>query len=199
MKKIFVVLLALLLCLTAVACSKEKPSDDKKTETNTPAKESHWSSEYYTDDFGDSTSKSYIRGVFEGTFSNSATSGSDLTACLFLDRNLTGATGDLDMFRIRLLEYGHSKVSFTGCDYMDVDIKVKINGVVTEETADYLFEDRGEIVVTKWNDVYEAVINALNANQDIAFVITVGEYGTSTYRFDVDTYGLSSISHSWSV
>ena len=140
MKKIFVVLLALLLCLTAVACSKEKPSDDKKTETNTPAKESHWSSEYYTDDFGDSTSKSYIRGVFEGTFSNSATSGSDLTACLFLDRNLTGATGDLDMFRIRLLEYGHSKVSFTGCDYMDVDIKVKINGVVTEETADYLFE-----------------------------------------------------------
>lgn len=83
MKKIFVVLLALLLCLTAVACSKEKPSDDKKTETNTPAKESHWSSEYYTDDFGDSTSKSYIRGVFEGTFSNSATSGSDLTACLF--------------------------------------------------------------------------------------------------------------------
>lgn len=98
-----------------------------------------------------------------------------------------------------MLEYGHSKVSFTGCDYMDVDIKVKINGVVTEETADYLFEDRGEIVVTKWNDVYEAVINALNANQDIAFVITVGGYGTSTYRFDVDTYGLSSISHSWSV
>ena len=54
-------------------------------------------------------------------------------------------------------------------------------------------------MVTKWNDVYEAVINALNANQDIAFVITVGGYGTSTYRFDVDTYGLSSISHSWSV
>ena len=73
MKKIFVALLALLLCLTAVACSKETPSDDKKTETNTPAKESHWSSEYYTDEFGDATSMGYIRGLFEGTFSNSAT------------------------------------------------------------------------------------------------------------------------------
>ena len=198
MKKIFVALLALLLCLTAVACSKETPSDDKKTETNTPAKESHWSSEYYTDEFGDATSMGDIRGLFEGTFSNSATNGSDLQACLFMEKNMTGTTGNLDMITIRLLEYGHSKASFIGCDYSDVEIKVKINGVVTSDTADYLYEDSGEIVITKYNDVYEAVINALNANQDIAFVITVGGYGTSTYRFDVDTYGLSSISHSWS-
>ena len=225
MKRIGLLLLSLMVCLSMVGCSQaesKKTSKDKSdkgavvttfesatTESTTttttkpttkattkPQKEIHWTEQFYVDDFGDPTSSSYIRGVFKGKFSNSATSGSDLTVCFFMDKNLASAS--YDMFTIRLLEYGNHQVSFIGCDEYDVSIKVKVDGVVTEDNPYFLLKDDGEIAIKRGSGIFKAVINALEADKEIAFVITIGGYGTpSTYRFDVDANGLSDISHKW--
>lgn len=208
MKKFFAITLALALCLCMIACgetdSEKLDITQGKTETTAetavpiftePPKEIHWTEEFYVDDFGDPTSDSYIRGIFNGTFSNSATSGSDLKVCFFMEKDLSHAS--YDMFSIRLLEYGDYKASFIGCDEWDVNIKVKVDGIVSEDEADYLFSDSGEIAVSRGNKIFKAVLDALEADKEISFVITVGGYGTSTYRFDIDANGLADIPHEW--
>lgn len=216
MKKLFAAFLILSICLYLPACKQTSapkgetvPSSEVEittiattTEIETtsppttePPEDIHWTEEYYVDDFGDPTDESYIRGVFEGKFSNSATSGSDLTVCFFMPKHLDSAS--YDMFSIRLLEYGNHKASFIGCDYLDVTIKVKVDGEVYEDHPDYLFDDDGEIAIERGNKVFKAILDALDADKEISFVITVDGYGTDTYRFNVDANGLSDITHSW--
>lgn len=215
MKRILLILLVFVICFSVIACGQTKEvqeetveADSVSTESAEPAvteepepiateppKEIHWTEEFYVDDFGDPTDESYIRGIFEGEFSNSATSGSNLTAIFFMEKDLAKAS--YDMFTIRLLEYGNHKQDFLGCDYSDVIIKIKVDGIVTEDSADYLLSDTGEIVIQRGNEIFEAVLNALNEDKEIAVVIEVGGYGTNLYRFDVDTNGLADIPHEW--
>jgi hypothetical protein len=101
------------------------------------------------------------------------------------------------MFSIRLLEYGSHRVSFIGCDEEDVSIKIKVDGVVSEDEPYFLMSDSGEIVIKRGSPLFRAIIDALEADKEIAFVITVGGYGTDTYRFNVDANGLADISHKW--
>lgn len=210
MKKLCILILALTLCTSLIACSQSAPQDHEQLESTTlppttpettaptttePPKEIHWTEEFYVDEFGDPTSESYIRGIFEGTFSNSATAGSHLTVCFFMNKDLAHAS--YDMFEIRLLEYGDHRVSFIGCGERDVTIKVKIDGVISEDYADYLLSDSGEIVLQRGNKIFKAVIDALEADKKISFIITISGYGTDTYRFDIDANGLADIPHEW--
>jgi len=220
MKRIISTLLALILCFSLVACKttetleveaeKTEVTEPEPTVTATPEptieptpvvteapKEIHWTEEFYVDDFGDPTSESYIRGLFSGRFSNSATSGSQLDVCFFMEKELAYAS--YDMFSIRLLEYGNHRADFHGSDADDVSIKVKIDDVVTEDEADYILENDGEIYIKRGNKIFKAVIDALNQDKEISFVITIGIYGSleSTYRFDIDANGLEDIDHNW--
>ena len=114
MKKTIALCLCLCLCFLLIACGQSVEETEATTATETtvaptapvtePPKEIHWTEAFYVDDFGDPTSSSYIRGIFDGTFSNSATTGSDLTVCFCMDKNLASAS--YDMFTILLLEYG---------------------------------------------------------------------------------------------
>lgn len=204
MRKILTMLLAIIVCLSMVACgqtsSKPETPETVATEPTTPPpteppKEIHWTEEFYVDDFGDPTSDSYIRGIFDGSFSNSATAGSELTVCFFMPKKMDSAS--YDMFTVRMLEYGSNRVSFIGCDEWDVTVKVKIDGVVTEDEVDYLLPDTGEFAIQRGNKVFRAVLDALDSDKKISFVVTVGGYGTETYRFDIDANGLEDIDHSW--
>ena len=205
MKKTITLCLCLCLCFLLIACGQSGEETEATTVPETtvastapptePPKEIHWTEEFYVDDFGDSTSSSYIRGVFDGTFSNSATSGSELTVCFFMDKKMDSAS--YDMFTIRLLEYGSHKVSFIGCDTWDVSIKVKVDGVVSEDEPYFLLSDSGEMVINRDSPLFRAIIDALESGKEISFVITVGGYGTSTYRFKIDANGLADIPHSW--
>lgn len=58
--------------------------------------DSEWEIDNYVDDWGDDTEDQYLRTIVKGTFSNSATTGSDLQADVFFDK---------DHFWFRLLEY----------------------------------------------------------------------------------------------
>lgn len=205
MKKTIALCLCLCLCFLLIACGQSVEETEATTATETtvastapvtePPKEIHWTEEFYVDDFGDPTSSNYIRGIFDGTFSNSATTGSDLTVCFFMDKNLASAS--YDMFTIRLLEYGNHKASFIGCDVWDVSIKVKVDGVVSEDEPYWLLTDSGEMAIKRGSPLFSAIIDALEADKEIAFVITVGGYGTDTYRFNIDANGLADIPHNW--
>jgi hypothetical protein len=63
-----------------------------------------WTKTYFVDDFGDKTKKAYISQQCSGTFSNSATSGAELTALVIVSYNNYNDT--IPMFRIDLFEYG---------------------------------------------------------------------------------------------
>lgn len=211
MKKALLVLIILILISNCAGCgSNNSPATDETQGTQetqesstaaTEFEEIHWTEEYYVDEFNDPTDKKYIRGAFEGTFSNSATSNSNLTAMLIIDKYLNYGSDyfDQDIFRIRLLEYGSHNASFSGSEETDVEIKIKIDNVVTQDTAYFLDPSNGEIYINRRNEIFVPFIAAMNDGKEVSFAITVSSYGrvSSTYRFDVDPEGLSDIYHSW--
>lgn len=214
MKKALLGLIILILISNCAGCgSNNSPATDEiqgnqeTQESSTAAtefEEIHWTEEYYVDEFNDPTDKKYIRGAFEGTFSNSATSSSYLAVYFFVDKELTLGTGFLndDVFRIRLVEYGNHKASFLGVNADDVQIKIKVDDVVTEGTAYYIDSQNGEIYISRnslSNNVFADFMDAMENEEEVSFVITVSSYGrvSSTYRFDVDANGLSEIDHKW--
>lgn len=213
MKKALLGLIILILIGSCVGCgSNNSPATDETQGTQetqesstaaTEFEEIHWTEEYYVDEFNDPTDEKYIRGAFEGTFSNSATSSSYLAVYFFMDKELTLGTGFLndDVFRIRLVEYGNHKASFLGAEADDVQIKIKVDDVITEGTAYYIDPQNGEIYISRnslSNNVFADFMDAMENEENVSFVITVNSYGTlSTYRFDVDANGLSEIEHKW--
>lgn len=214
MKKALLGLIILILISNCAGCGSNNSPATDETQGNQETQESstaatefeeiHWTEEYYVDEFNDPTDKKYIRGAFEGTFSNSATSSSYLAVYFFVDKELTLGTGFLndDVFRIRLVEYGNHKASFLGVNAEDVQIKIKVDDVVTEGTAYYIDSQNGEIYISRnslSNNVFADFMDAMENEEEVSFVITVSSYGrvSSTYRFDVDANGLSEIDHKW--
>ena len=211
MKRALLGLIILILISNCVGCgSNNSPATVETQETQesstaaTEFEEIHWTEEYYVDEFNDPTDEKYIRGAFEGTFSNSATASSYLAVYFFMDKELTLGTGFLndDVFRIRLVEYGNHKASFLGVNAEDVQIKIKVDDVVTEGTAYYLDPQNGEIYISRSstsNNIFSDFLDAMESKKEVSFVITVNSYGrvSSTYRFVVDANGLSEIKHHW--
>lgn len=73
-----------------------KKSLNSGSDDNDTSDDSEWEIDNYIDDWGDDTEDQYLRTIVNGTFSNSATTGSDLQADVFFDK---------DHFWFRLLEY----------------------------------------------------------------------------------------------
>ncbi|HIU49632.1 MAG TPA: hypothetical protein IAD22_01280 [Candidatus Limousia pullorum] len=208
MKKALLGLIILILISNCAGCgSNNSPATDETQETqelSTTETEfwgSHWTEKSYVDEFNDPTADKYLCGTFSGTFSNSATSNSNLTAMLIIDKYLNYGSDYFgeDIFRIRLLEYGSHNASFSGSEETDVEIKIKIDNVVTQDTAYFLDPSNGEIYINRRNEIFVPFIAAMNDGKEVSFAITVSSYGrvSSTYRFDVDPEGLSDIYHSW--
>ena len=109
MKKILIGILAIVMVLGIVGCSstpetKEsnttEPTETSPVETDNQKPEltvkptqteasSSWQIVHYVDDFGDETDGVYVMGVFKGSFSNTATSNSELGvifACSYMER-----------------------------------------------------------------------------------------------------------------
>lgn len=160
---------------------------------STPLPHISWTEEHYVDDFNDPTDETYIRGHFNGTFSNSATDSSRLSVYMYFDKVLD--IKSTNYFKIRLFEYGDNLVEYSITDKEDVIVKIKINGKVYEAHPDRLSEK--DIYIMRSSSIYAAIIGALNRNQEIQVVIIESRYTTSTYRFTVDSYGLDELDHNW--
>ena len=119
MKKLFTVLLAVALVLSFFLV---EGSTAAHAEEATPV----WEKTYYTDVFGDPTDEWYITNteLFSGTFKNSATDGSPLSAKILVD---------LDSVSIVLYEYGKDRIKNALSN--DVIYNIAIKTVSGEKAA----------------------------------------------------------------
>ena len=157
--------------------------EDTATETTPPAiTASNWSKEFYVDDFGDPTDKSYYRSnPIYGTFSNSATVDSNLMVIMGFD--ITE-----NYFRFVLYEYGNYPANFFMNDPITLGIKIN------EEASYYSLNTDGSNLWLDDANGIDLLYNALMNNEKISCVITYPSPGIdSTYNFDIDSAGFKEL------
>lgn len=147
-----------------------------------PKIESKWEKKYYVDEFGDETSSSYYVATFDGTFSNSATTNSELTAIVFLDSisNLTS---------FRLIEYGWSKATFLSSE--TITLKTKDASGNVEEYSLYSSSSSGDIFSMDYQ-----LYRSIKDNESLSCVITTSSKYQSvrdTYQFKIENTGLKDL------
>lgn len=145
---------------------------DSYTETIEKVK-SNWKTGTYVDEFGDSTDSNYIIGTFTGTFSNTATTKSDLTVFVYLEPTL-------DAIQFRLVEYGSNIAEFDSYDSATLKTKDSSGNVKEYDLIPY-------------GDLYSldvSLVQSVVTNEELSFVITEG---SSTYWFSTDNLGLSDL------
>lgn len=211
MKKVLIGILALIMILGIVGCSStpatEEMSTTKPTETTpvetesqtpeptpkpTPTKApSNWEIAHYVDDFGDETDKAYIRGVFSGDFSNTATSNSELIVVVsvelvMVETDLTDEGYGLNnmIISFRLLEYNDHKAIYNQNDKMT--LKVKANDEISEYDIVGIAPN-GDLAVygTGSPDAFDLQATWLNGGNASCII----EIGSSKYSFEIDGTG----------
>lgn len=152
----------------------------------------HWEVVHYVDDFGDETEDAYIRGIFTGTFSNTATTNEDLTVVINYDYYIPEVQTNRDpatyTMSFRLLEYNDHMAVFTTGE--EITLKVKINDRVVEYNLAGIAPNGDLFVVEKGAPSYlelPILTNALKENEyTISCVILIG---SSKYSFEIDGTG----------
>ena len=137
-----------------------------------------WNTNYYVDDFGDRTDKSYKSFMAEGTFSNSATTGSK-AEYKFLhneqDKTIT----------LKIFEYGRNLATSTTSVFTVVKIKtpsgevVKIKSVMFSKTGVLFFYKKG----------YDQLLKTMAISGDHIMVFErEGSYSSDSYKvkFSID-------------
>ena len=208
MKKVLIGIIAIIMILGLVGCSStpaEETNTTKPTETTpvetenqtpepTPTEApSSWTIAHYVDDFGDETDEAYISGMFSGSFSNTATSNSELTVIVGYDYNIPEVQTNLNpatySMSFRLLEYNDHKATFSNSD--EITLKVKINDKVIEYNLAGV-EPNGDLFVVEKKQNYRELpilITALETNEcEIPCII---EIDSSKYSFKIDGTGFS--------
>ena len=163
--------------------TKEEVTEEKTTES---AVSKIWSSNYYVDEFDEPTDEWYIANdvIFSGTFSNSATTDSKLTAYILVDCN-----GDIAFM---LYEYGRNQVKNSSQNYVD-------EYTITMRTADgkdhnvkgtlYCGGDRIFI-----DDSYiNTVLSALKSGEKVMFRIVNAERNVESYLLKIDTGNFAEV------
>lgn len=175
MKKVLALLLAGLLCFSICACGTEKQQDT-------------WSIKQTVDEFGDVTENSaeVITGVFEGTFSNTATAESDLTVVV--------AIGKKTLFNHYLISFDLKEYNNTKATYLSSDTKLfktKINEEIITMDLDGT-EPNGTLYLGSQDYSYngDIIFNELFKGNDVRCIINIG---SSEYNFTLNSDNFVSI------
>ncbi len=131
-----------------------------------------WEISNYVDDFGDKTKEKYVRQSAFGSFSNSATTNSDLVVGILIDKK---------NIRFQLKEYGRHPVNSGS-----INFKMKRNdsiiGKFTMSAYDY-----GYIQFPDWdsnkNNEIKKLKKTLLQGGEIKFHGEINSYSRSTYNF----------------
>lgn len=155
-----------------------------------------WSSNQTVDEFGDvvKDSKSVVQATFNGTFSNSATSGSDLAVTVFFTKNNGNSFGYIGAIRLR--EYGNSPASYTSSEAENLKIKIKVGETVyeyhlvsQEPNGDLWLGTEGQ------NTDADRIMAELARGQDIKCVINIGN---AKYNFTIESANFKEVcSETW--
>lgn len=165
--------------LLALQAELEKRIEAEKAAlgANDPTNTGIWEVRYYVDEFQNPTDKGYIstKSPVKGTFSNSATTDSELSVIWLIDKKNVA---------IKLAEYGRSivKSSYDTTSYsilmLDPDgKKVSMNGTMRRGGDRIYIEESNEATV----------LDALSRNGSVTFKITEeGKYASSSYLFKME-------------
>ena len=127
--------------------------------------DSEWEIDNYVDDWGDDTEDQYLRTIVKGTFSNSATTGSDLQADVFFDK---------DHFWFRLLEYsGDTTPTIYSTGHILIMLKI---GDSKYDTTLPIAEagSNNDIYLKDYYKLYPILLNALkNEEPEIKIKIAI--------------------------
>lgn len=174
MKRLVCCFICILLLLAGTISIAEEP----RTDTGI------WKLKAYSDEFGMPTDEKYVvSGVCVGTFSNSATTNSELYAVVFCQENR-----GYHQIKIRFAEYGKYIVKNT------TSKNVRFDFVMMDSSGQkQYFNGLTDAFIPKknqdmWlgNDATHAVINALKAGGTIRFAFTEQDNPHNRYVFSIE-------------
>ncbi len=132
-----------------------------------------WEIGYYVDDFGEKTKKAYVSTELLGTFSNSATTNSNLRVRFLIDNQ---------SIRIQLYEYarnhpikGEGTVIFKARDTNNKEYTIRAWN-----------SDSGDTSVNDGTGNIGALRQLLLEGGALKFIATAGSYSTSEYKFTLE-------------
>ncbi|MCM1578831.1 MAG: hypothetical protein NC078_08550 [Ruminococcus sp.] len=176
---------------TATETTTVETTTTETTTTEEPKLDSPWELNYFVDDFDRPTDDCYISGLFDGKFTNSATTNSELTTVFIISRYKENDGTITETVGIKLAEYGYSVVKNYGrrADCYNIQILEDNENIITEEG--YMASEGDRILV--WGDENQhSIINALKNNESLIFRIDE-EDGMSSYIFTVDCTGFKEL------
>lgn len=192
--RVFAVILSALL-LSAVACGcsgRTVPTNSSGTlesstipvqsDESSEQSSSVWSVKHYVDEFKDETDEKYVSAIFHGTFSNSATSGSDLMVKVLVDNDPS--------ISFMLYEYGYNQVKFNGTS-IKYKIIFKLDNGAKKNFEGYISDGNDRIYITGLK--YDDILSTLKSGGYTKVYIEVEDVLVSTYNFDMDTKGFKDI------
>ncbi len=212
MKRTIAAILTLCILAVVVGCAPNSAEETMPTETiieTTTSPASNWEINYYVDEFGDKTDDGYLVGSFEGDFSNTATTKSDLKVYVYI---FPSSTGKGYQVAFRLAEYGNHIATYLKKDLRNLTFKIdgeKYGAELfgTAPNGDLYFSDHyayEDDFLASYNQTdrkiaFDTFFNALKNNTgEISCLITIGNMdsilysvGGSTYRFKIDGCGFA--------
>ncbi len=137
-----------------------------------------WAKEYYVDEFNQETDEWYVTNntLFIGSFSNSATTDSGLTARILVDEEYVS---------IILFEYANRQVKNAYNDANHYTITMKDGNGNKYDLSGYMYADGDRIVIESNNK--EKVINALKGEGNVSFYIYDTDRSVTSYLFTAIT------------
>lgn len=135
-----------------------------------------WEVQAYKDEFGEEGSKKYLRIFGKGYFSNSATTGSRMTAILFVHK-----TG----FSFRFIEYDSHVVKDDGICRM----RIKDSEDIVHDSWSLYNSKSGEMTAYFDQAIFNELQEILRKGGEIAVSAEMGSYSKSQYRFRMDVTG----------
>ena len=140
-----------------------------------------WKASNYVDEFDNPTGKRFISTTVFGTFSNSATTNSNLTAAIQVDT---------EGVSIILWEYSSHQVK---CSYKYDNYSITMLDTKNEKhtLSGTMYAGGFRIYIDEENET--TVINALKQSGSISFHVVNSEYTTSKYTFTIETSNFSTL------
>lgn len=140
-----------------------------------------WILKAYVDEFDLPTDDYFIVNdtPFSGTFSNSATTGSDLLSFIFYEPYET-----TDYISIRLFEYGRSRVNNPYSSTQDYDIILMDKDGNKSYLSGSMYSQDSDIDIDSYDS--QVIINALKKGGTVRFAITESDDSLTKYIITID-------------
>ncbi len=149
-----------------------------------------WSFQYYVDEFGDKTNESYISYTdYNGTFSNSATSGSKLITKLIVSYSI----GDtIPTFRFDLYEYGRGPSVGKQIGESTYTLNIKLSNS-TSQSYDLYPGENSLYIRFQSKDAESFFKHLKKESSPIKCYLEIdGEYSNQSYLFKINPVGFSN-------